>query len=252
MSDRSFEFFLQFHKDVPRQGPGLPEATVDAFRRIEKHLPKKPRILDLACGSGGQTLVLAGLTDASILAVDYYESFLQELRRHVAERGLEGRVEARQGDMNALDLPKESFDLVWCEGAIFVAGFEKGLGIIHGLLAARGITVLSESAWLKPLEDVPKDVVDFWNESYPAITSVEANLAMARKAGFEVLDHFTLAAEGWLAYIDPVEKRMLEVMAVHAGDADAEKAAANERREVEVFRKNRGWFGYEFFLLRKA
>ncbi|MGC4118431.1 MAG: hypothetical protein QM765_28530 [Myxococcales bacterium] len=41
-ADRSFEFFLQFHREVPRQGPGTPEATADAFRRIAPHLPPRP------------------------------------------------------------------------------------------------------------------------------------------------------------------------------------------------------------------
>jgi hypothetical protein len=27
MNDRSFQFFLQFHHGIPRQGPGTPEAT---------------------------------------------------------------------------------------------------------------------------------------------------------------------------------------------------------------------------------
>lgn len=250
MSDRSFEYFLQFHQGVPRQGPGTPEATADAFRRIAGRLPPTPRILDLGCGSGGQTLTLAGLTDGSILAVDSYEPFLEGLRRRVAERGLEGRVTARVGDMNALDL-EPGFDLVWCEGAIFVAGFERGLRIIRRLLRGSGLAVVSEAAWLRPLAEVPRDVLEFWTQAYPAITDVEGNLALARAAGFEVLDHFTLAAEGWFAYVDPVERRMNEVLAQHPGDPDAEKAAERERREFAVFRGNRGWFGYEFFLLER-
>ena len=251
MSDRSFEFFLQFHRDVPRQGPGTTEATVDAFRRIQELLPPEPRILDLGCGSGGQTLTLAGLTKGSILAVDTYAPFVEELRQRLAERGLDRRVTPQVGDMTALVLPPESFDLVWCEGAIYNAGFERGLGIIHGLLGAQGLAVVSEAAWLRPLAEVPRDVLEFWTAPYPAMTNVEKNLAMAGKAGFEVLDHFTLPAEGWAAYIDPVEQRMNEVLAKHPDDPDAKKAAEAERREFAVFRKNRGWFGYEFFLLKK-
>lgn len=251
MSDRSFEFFLQFHHGVPRQGPGTPEATADAFRRIQKLLPPEPFILDLGCGSGGQTLTLAGLTRGSVLGVDNHEPFIQELRRRVAERGLERQITAQVGDMNALELPPRSFDLVWCEGALFVAGFERGLGIIRDLLRDPGLAVVSEAVWLRPIEEVPRDVLEFWEQSYPAIADLEANLALAGKAGFEVLDHFTLPAEGWSAYIGPVEKRMNEVLATHRGDPDAERAAEMERREFEVFRKNRGWFGYEFFLLKK-
>lgn len=195
VSNRSFEFFLQFHHGVPRQGPGSPEATIDAFRRIQKLLPPEPRMLDLGCGSGGQTVTLASLTTGSILAIDNYPPFVEELRRRVVEHGLSDRVTAQVGDMNALELPPRSLDLVWCEGALFVAGFDRGLRIIHDLLRSEGLTVVSEAAWLKPTEEVPRDVLEFWTESYPAMTDVEGNRAMARKAGFEVLDHFTLAAD---------------------------------------------------------
>jgi SAM-dependent methyltransferase len=251
MSERSFQFFLQFHHGVPRQGPGTPAATEKAFRRIEPLLPPSPAILDVGCGSGGQTLTLASLTSGSILAVDNYPVFIEELRQRVAERGLSGQVTARVGDMGALGIEPESFDLIWCEGAIFVLGFERGLRTLRPLLRGPGLAVLSEAVWLRPLDEIPRDVVDFWIKGYPPITGVEENLALARKAGFTPLDHFTLPAEGWAAYVDPVERRVNEVMARHAGDPDAEEAAKAERREFAIFRKNQGYFGYEFFLLQR-
>ncbi len=252
MNDRSFRFFLQFHHGIPRQGPGTPEATAEAFRRIRALLPPSPAVLDLGCGSGGQTLVLADSMPGTILAIDRYPVFVEELRRRLAERGLLDRVTAQVGDMSALALPPESFDLVWCEGALFALGFERGLRTIRPLLRGPGLVVVSEAAWLRPLEEVPRHVLDFWVESYPAITDVEGNLALARRAGFAPLDHFTLPPEGWAAYVDPLERRMREVLAKHPGDADAEEAARAERREFAVFRENLGWFGYEFFLLRRG
>jgi SAM-dependent methyltransferase len=252
MSDRSFEFFLQFHRGVPRQGPGTPEATTEAFRRIERLLPPSPAILDVGCGTGGQTLTLAGLTKGSILAVDFYPGFVEELRQHVADRGLADRVTAQVGDMGSLGLAPESFDLLWCEGAIFVLGFERGLKTFRPLLRGPALTVVSEAVWLRPIEEIPREIFEFWKASYPPITDVEENLALARRAGFTPLDHFTLPAEGWAAYVDPVERRMDEVLAEHAGDPDAEEAARRERREIELFRKNRGYFGYEFFLLQRS
>jgi hypothetical protein len=84
------------------------------------------------------------------------------------------------------------------------------------------------------------------------MTDVQGNLALARRAGFTPLGHFTLPAEGWAAYVDPLERRMNEVLSRHPGDPDAEEAARAERREFAMFRENLGWFGYEFFLLRRG
>lgn len=251
MNERTFRFFLQFHRGTPRQGPGTPEATTTAFRRIEALLPPSPAILDLGCGSGGQTLTLAALTTGTILAVDKYPVFIEELRQRLDEHGLLDRVTAQIGDMNALGLPPESFDLVWCEGAMFVLGFERGLRTLRPLLRGPGLVVVSEATWLVPIEEVPREVREFWAESYPPMTDIEGNLALARDAGLTPLDHFTLPAEGWGAYVDPVERRMNEVLAQHPGDIDAEEAAKGERREFAMFRENLRYFGYEFFLLQR-
>ncbi|HSN68727.1 MAG TPA: class I SAM-dependent methyltransferase, partial [Thermoanaerobaculia bacterium] len=221
MNDRSFQFFLLFHEGIPRQGPGTPGATADAFRRVRPLLPPSPAILDLGCGGGGQTVTIASLSSGTILAIDRYPPFIEQLERRVAELGLAGRVVARVGDMNALDLPPESFDLIWCEGALFVLGFERGLRTLRPLLRGRGVVVASEATWLRPLEEVPRDVLEFWAEAYPAMTDVEGNLALARAAGFTPLDHFTLPEEGWVAYVDPLERRMIDVLAQHPGDRDA-------------------------------
>jgi SAM-dependent methyltransferase len=252
MSDRSFEFFLQFHRNVPRQGPGTPEATAEAFRRVRPCLPPTPRVLDLGCGSGGQTIVIAGLTDGPIVAVDFHRPFIEELRQRAADAGLSGRILAEVGDMNVLDLGARRFDLVWCEGAIFIVGFARGLELIRPWLEPSGVVVLSEAVWLKPPEEAPPVVADCWKQAYPPMTTIEANLAMAESAGYAVIDHFTLPREGWDAYVDPVEARMNEVLASVGDDPDARAAAEAERKEFAAFRANDGWFGYEFFLLRRS
>lgn len=252
MNDQAFQLFLQFHHGIPRKGPGTAEATTRAFRRIEGLLPPSPALLDVGCGGGAQTLTLASLTSGTILAVDVYPVFIEELQRQLSARGDLGRVTAQVGDMKALGLPPASFDLIWCEGSIFVLGFEAGLHVLRPLLRGPGIVVLSEAAWLRPREEVPPEVRAFWEESYPAITDVEGNLALARRAGFTPLDHFTLPEEGWAAYVDPLERRMNEVLARHPHDADAEEAARAERREFAMFRQHLRWFGYEFFLLQRT
>lgn len=252
MNERAFQYFLTFHQGLLRKGPGTDAATADAFRRVEPLLPPAPAILDVGCGAGAQTLVLAAMTPGTVVAVDSYPPFVEELRAHVEARGLSGRVTARVGDMKALDLPPASFDLVWCEGALFVLGFEEGLRTLRPLLRGPGVVVVSEAAWLRPLEEIPAEVRAFWADGYPAITDVEGNLALARRAGFAPVAHFTLPAEGWAAYVDPLERRMEEVLAAHPEDPDAEEAARSERREFAMFREHLRWFGYEFFLLRRS
>lgn len=252
MEKKSFEFLLKFHEGIPRQGPGTPEATREAFRHIASLLPPRPAILDVGCGSGGQTLTLAGVTDGTILAVDKFPMFVEELQRAAAERGLSSRVTARVADMNALDATFGSFDLVWSEGALYIMGFENGLRRVRELLRGPALVGVTEAAWLRPVHEVPADVMDFWKDTYAAIQGVEETLEIARGAGYRVLSHFTLPPAAWAAYVDAVERRMTEVLARFPGDPDAEEAAEVERRELAMFRQNLRFFGYEFLLLQRA
>ncbi len=252
MNEQSFQFFLRFHHGIPRKGPGTDAATAEAFHRIAPLLPPSPAVLDVGCGSGAQALTLAALGAGTVLAIDSHPPFIEELRQRIAALRLEGRVTAQVGDMKALGLAPGSFDLIWSEGALYVLGFENGLRTLRPLLRGPRLVVVTEAAWLVPRREVPPDVRAFWDEAYPAMTDVAGNLALAHQAGYAVLDHFTLPAEGWAAYVDPLERRMNEVLAEHRGDPHAEEAAEAERREFAMFRENLKYFGYEFFLLRRA
>jgi hypothetical protein len=83
---------------------------------------------------------------------------------------------------------KESFDLIWCEGAIFVIGFEKGLIEWRPLLANNGYLVVSELSWLR--KDLPEELHSYMKEMYagiesPGVRSIEENIETAKKSGFK-------------------------------------------------------------------
>ena len=70
-------------------------------------------VLDLACGTGDFSIAIAkGVPGSRVTGVDLSEGMLEVMRKKVAEEGLESRIEARQGDGEALPFPDGSFDRV--------------------------------------------------------------------------------------------------------------------------------------------
>lgn len=77
---------------LPRQGPGSDACTEKMFRLLPGLSPD-PKILDVGCGSGRQTLVLARLApDAQVTAVDIFPPVLDTLDARAQKAGVAGRI----------------------------------------------------------------------------------------------------------------------------------------------------------------
>ena len=59
----------------------------------------RTRVLDIGCGPGAQTLVLAESSPSRIVAIDNHSPFIDALNRKAHELGLADRLEARVADM---------------------------------------------------------------------------------------------------------------------------------------------------------
>ena len=116
-SDRATALFYELFSGLPRQGPGTAASTRRALGLVPDVGPRT-RVLDIGCGTGAQTLVLADSSPSRIVAVDIHPPFVDALNRKAHELGIEDRLEARVADMRRLDFADGAFDLIWCEGAI--------------------------------------------------------------------------------------------------------------------------------------
>ena len=163
--ERLTNLFYEIFESIPRQGPGDAQSTARALA-LCSGLPPRPRVLDLGCGAGLQTLELARLTGGDVTGVDTHPAFLERLRAAARRQGLDGRVRAVAGDMRDLPFPDASFDLVWCEGAVYNMGFPEALRSWRRLLAPGGCLAMSDSAWLLP--DPPEPCRELW-QAYPGM-----------------------------------------------------------------------------------
>jgi len=260
LDPRETDVFLHeiFDPSLPRLGPGDEDSTLRALEILfPAGLPAKSgrgtsklRILDIGCGNGSQTLVLAKNLEGEILAVDNHQPYLDELNSRARAAGVSGKIRARRMDMRDLRTEKGPFDLIWSEGALYVMGFREGLKVCHGLLAPGGSLAVSELCWLRP--DPPEECRRFLEAEYPAVTWPEDTLRFMESLGFEIVGHFPLPDTSWSeTYYRPLGARLPSLRERYAGDADKLGVVESIQFEIDVHRRNPGAYGYEFFLARK-
>jgi len=239
--------FFALHQDLPREGPGNDASTLEALKRLSP-LPPHPRVLDLGCGPGQQTLVLARALQTKIVAVDTHQPFLDQLNRSAAEAGLAGFIETRCTDMGALDVAEGSIDLIWSEGAAYILGFGEALRRWSRLLVPGGCLAVTELSWLT--EHRPAVALEFWGRHYPPMISVSENVRTAEAVGLEVFDTFPLPAIAWWEqYYGPMEERIAYLRP--NADAELKIVLDGGDEEIDMYRRFGDSYGYVFYLLRK-
>ncbi len=258
MSEKQMpEFFYEiFHASLPRLGPGNDASTRQALGMALAGMKDKAaadlRILDIGCGSGPQTLVLAQeLPGASIIAIDNHRPFLEELERRASAAGLAGGIEIMERDMAAMEFPDSSFDLIWSEGALFAMGFRDGIAACHRLLMPGGCVGATELCWFKP--DVPEKCRAFFAHAYPPMTDVVSNLSSLTEIGYEILGHFALPTSAWLdSFYDPLEARLQALPGEYGADPQKREIIDATQSEIDMYRRYGSYYGYEFFVAQRS
>jgi SAM-dependent methyltransferase len=257
-SDKLPEFFYEiFDASLPRLGAGNEASTLKALEMLRAAGPQHKntaarcatRILDIGCGNGTQTLVLARHTDGSILAVDNHQPFLDELQRRAEAAGVSGRIQVSLRDMRSLNASDGPFDLIWSEGALFVMGFREGLAACCSLLAPGGGLAASEMCWLRP--DPPAACRQFFAAAYPALTDIETNLAAIRACGYEVVGHFPQPESAWWELYHPIEERLGRLRKQRAAEEEKLSMIEGIQKEIDLYRQYAAFYGNVFFVMRR-
>ena len=209
-------WFFEIFDGLPRQGPGDEASTIKALALVPG-IGADTRVLDLGCGTGSQTRALARNSPAHFVAIDNHPPFVEEANRQARAAGLDSRIDTRVGDMHRLELAPGSFDLVWCEGAVYIVGFEAGLRGWRSLLAPGGHLALTEVCWSKP--DRPSECEEFWAREYPAIRDTATRLTTISACGYDIVDHFRLPPSAWGGQRSPPRaERRLRPGELHRSD----------------------------------
>ena len=94
--DFELNLICDFFSNMERQGPGSPEATLKALSFVDG-LTDESFIADIGCGTGGQTMVVAGHVPGRITGIDLFPGFIDIFNRNARQLGLQDRVKGIVG-----------------------------------------------------------------------------------------------------------------------------------------------------------
>ncbi|MGI9889566.1 MerR family transcriptional regulator [Vibrio chagasii] len=251
--------FGAIFEGLERLGPGTNEDTLTALSRV----PKAPkRVLEIGCGKGIATSVLTKTmkkhqAEVQVTAVDNDQPCLDILSQQALELGLEGNIKTVCASMMDLPFEAKSFDLIWSEGSAYIMGVQKALKQWRKLLADDGILVVNDLVW--NTENPSESAEVFWQKEYPDMTTVSERMKQAKAAGYQVLNDFAMSDAGWLAYYQPLQKRVEALKATMPNS----KALVDCDNEIKQFFNNsklaegsqgsaKRDFDYHFFVLKKV
>lgn len=238
-----------FFSSMERQGPGSPEVTLKALSFID-NLTEKSLIADIGCGTGGQTMVLAGHAPGQITGLDFLPGFIHLFNRNARQLGLQDRVKGIVGSMDNLPFQAEELDLIWSEGAIYNIGFERGLNEWRKYLKTGGYIAVSESSWFT--DERPAEINDFWMAAYTEIDTIPNQIAKIHKAGYLPVATFILPSTCWTEhYFAPAVTAREVLLNKHVGNKTAEELVAMSRHEEVLYSKYKEYYGYTFFIAKK-
>lgn len=235
--------FMRVFETLDRWGPGSEEETLKALAKV----PTSPQsILELGCGKGIATVVLARNSDAHITAVDNDEPALIRLTERAKEAEVTERITPLCASMTALPCEAESYDLIWAESSAYVMGVNTAMKQWLRYLKKDGFLVISDLVWL--LDNPSEEALAFWQKEYSDMTTASVRLKQAESAGYKVIDSFLLGKQAWEAYYQPLQARV-NALKVKLPDSAALK---DLETELEMYHQFLNQFGYQMFVLQRS
>jgi SAM-dependent methyltransferase len=249
IQDFNFNLINEYFVGLERQGPGSPEATMRALSFIG-NLSNESKIVDLGCGTGGQTMVLAQNTKGTITALDLFPGSIDKLNATAGKLDLQNRVKGIVGSMDNLPFQNDEFDLIWSEGAIGHIGFEKGLHYWKGFLKKGGYLAVTNASWFT--DERPVEIEKFWRDAVPEIGTIGHDISIMQKAGYVPIAAFTLLENCWIDNFFAPQKAVQDAfLKKHAGNKTVEAFIAYMRHEAALYAKYKQYYGYVFYIGKK-
>ena len=240
--ERYMADFERIFDGLDRLGPGSADDALQALHA----LPVVPgTMLDIGCGRGTNTRLLAEHTQGLITALDNDEYNLSCLRRALRHSAIEGQVRLLCASMTELPFVDLQFDALWAEGCAYIMGFDKALKSWRPFIRPQGFLAVSDLVWLT--EKPSPAASAYWRQNYPDMQTVEGRLSAIGKLGYRVLHSFPLSQHAWTNYLAPLREKIAGL----SSQEFSSSALSDIQKELDIHQQHLGEYGYQFFVLQK-
>ena len=190
------------------------------------------RVLDLACGRGTASLLLAREFGCEVLAVDSDERVLLQLNERVKTAALSERVHVRRADPSRLQFNEGEFDGIIVQGRILLP-ITNAVRALRRFLAPRGRLCLTYPARVGRLP--ARASLEFWERKLgePVVLPREL-LQVMERGGFEPEGAETLSDQELAELYRNLDAKL------SALPKEQDAAARTLRDELELFRSLAG------------
>jgi len=217
---------FRIEKDHIREN--LNKYTRKAFTLLPKY--NNPHILDIGCGTGVPTIELAKISNGQIIGIDINETSLNLLKRKIKELKLSNQVKVIKGSILNMDFPKESFDIIWAEGSVFVIGFENSIKRWYRFLKPDGFLVIHD-------ENNDKN----------------KKLGLIKKHGYSLVGQFEITDKLWLLeYYKPLELLIQKFRHKYPNDSELNNELNKDQIEIDKCKTNSIVFSSFFVIMQKV
>lgn len=243
------KYFFEAFDTLERLSPGSDKSTIQATSFVDDN-NKNMTILDIGCGVGIHTLLLAKVfPNATIKAIDSHVPYIDILNHKAQTQGISNRVIGEHASMFDMPFEENIFDIIWAEGSIYVAGFENGLNDWKKYLKNGGYLICNELSWIT--NNPSQESYSFWNEEYPQIDTISNKIKQIEKMGYTFVSEFTLPKEDWIDnYYGPLQANLDFMKQKYTKNRVALEVIAMIQEEINLYHRYSDDYSYVFYIMK--
>ena len=209
------------------------------------------RVLDVACGKAEFLCLVAERYEVAGKGLDLSPITIEEARRTVAARGLEGRIELLHMDGANYELDREEMlDLASCIGASWIYNGHKGtLEALSRMVQPGGLVLVGEPFWRT---EPDPDYLTLTGQDASLCGTHRSNVQTGVDLGLSCLYTVVSNEDDWDRY-EGLQWQAAELYAAaHPDDPDVKQLLQTSNKNRDAYlRWGRDSLGWAMYLFRK-